>query len=67
MDMSFANQALCAEYIIKYSNSLSISVHDVPKHIDEEVGKLKLSTMGVSIDSLTQEQIEYLHSWTTGT
>lgn len=67
MDMSFANQALCVEHIIKYSKSLSISVHDVPKHIDEEVGKLKLSTMGVFIDSLTQEQIEYLHSWTTGT
>ena len=67
MDMSFANQALCVEHIINNSKSLSISVHDVPKHIDEEVGKLKLSTMGVSIDSLTQEQIKYLHSWTTGT
>ena len=67
MDMSFANQALCVEHIIKFSEKLSISVHDVPKEIDEEIGRLKLSTMGVSIDNLTQEQIKYLHSWTTGT
>ena len=67
MDMSFANQALCVEHIIKFSETLSISVHDVPKEIDEEIGRLKLSTMGVSIDNLTQEQIKYLHSWTTGT
>ena len=67
MDMSFANQALCVEHIIKFSETLSASVHDVPKEIDEEIGRLKLSTMGVSIDNLTQEQIKYLHSWTTGT
>ena len=42
-------------------------IRDRPKEIDEEIGRLKLSTMGVSIDNLTQEQIKYLHSWTTGT
>jgi len=67
MDMSFANQALCLVYLAKMRGKLEPEVHPVPKEIDEEVGRLKLSSMGISIDSLTDEQQEYLESWETGT
>lgn len=67
MDMSFANQALTAEYIAQVSHTLKPAVYPVPKDIDEEVGKLKLASMGVTIDILTAEQEKYLSSWDVGT
>jgi len=67
MDMSFANQALCAEYILKNANKLDNNVYRVPYDIDSEVARLKLSAMGVKIDSLTEEQKDYLESWEIGT
>jgi adenosylhomocysteinase len=67
MDMSFANQALVAEWVVAHAGSLDNVVHDVPKQIDLEVARLKLDTMGVTIDRLTPAQSEYLSSWTTGT
>lgn len=67
MDMSFANQALTAEYIAQVSHTLKPAVYPVPKDIDEEVGKLKLASMGVTIDVLTAEQEKYLSSWDVGT
>jgi adenosylhomocysteinase len=67
MDMSFANQALCAEWVLKNRADLDVKVYDVPREIDEEVAKLKLATMGIEIDVLTAAQTEYLNSWTTGT
>jgi adenosylhomocysteinase len=67
MDMSFANQALCAEYIRKEGKSLSPKVYSVPESIDNEVAKLKLQSMGIAIDKLTKEQEEYLRSWAYGT
>jgi adenosylhomocysteinase len=66
MDMSFANQALCAEYLTKGSKA-SPAVYGVPKEIDREVGRLKLASMGISIDTLTDEQTKYLNSWEMGT
>jgi adenosylhomocysteinase len=67
MDMSFANQALTSEYIVKAAAGLENKVYPVPKDIDEEVGKLKLQALGIKIDTLTAEQYEYLHSWNIGT
>jgi adenosylhomocysteinase len=67
MDMSFANQALCAEYIAKHHKDLALAVHDVPQDIDREVARLKLQAMGVTIDTLTDEQQKYLASWESGT
>ena len=67
MDMSFANQALCAEYMVKRGNELAPGVHPVPRDIDQEVGRLKLRAMGINIDTLTEEQQRYLESWETGT
>ena len=67
MDMSFANQALCSEYVARLEEPLRPEVYDVPKEIDQQVGRLKLRTMGVEIDSLTEEQRTYLESWETGT
>ena len=67
MDMSFANQALCAEYIARHHDSLELGVHDVPIAIDREVARLKLQSMGVTIDTLTPEQEAYLSSWESGT
>jgi adenosylhomocysteinase len=67
MDMSFANQALSAEYVIQNAASLERRVYDVPTEIDEEIARLKLETMGVSIDTLTEEQAHYLASWDEGT
>ncbi|HVF73752.1 MAG TPA: adenosylhomocysteinase [Acidimicrobiales bacterium] len=67
MDMSFANQALAAEWALKQGSSLEPAVYDVPRDIDKEIARLKLETMGVEVDRLTPEQDEYLNSWTVGT
>ena len=67
MDMSFANQALCLEYLAKNGGRLEVSVHPVPEDIDRQVARLKLTAMGVEIDSLTEEQRKYLASWEEGT
>jgi len=67
MDMSFANQALCAEWALSQRGSLEPRVYDVPGDIDREIARVKLETMGVAIDTLTPEQAEYLSSWTVGT
>ena len=67
MDMSFANQALVAEHVFTHASELEKKVYDVPLHIDEEIARLKLETMGIEIDSLTPEQEQYLKSWTIGT
>jgi adenosylhomocysteinase len=67
MDMSFANQALCAEYMAKNAKSLERKVYDVPEEIDSEVARLKLHAMGIEIDTLTAEQQKYLSSWEEGT
>ena len=67
MDMSFANQALSAEYLVKNHSSLGTGVHVVPREIDAEVGRLKLESMGISIDTLTAEQTAYNESWEEGT
>ena len=67
MDMSFANQALSAEYVVKHRDSLSPGVYPVPRDTDMEVGRLKLRSMGVEIDTLSSEQQRYLESWEEGT
>jgi len=67
MDMSFANQALCAEYMAKHAKELEPKVYDVPLDIDAEVARLKLEAMGVAIDTLSEEQVRYLNSWEEGT
>ena len=67
MDMSFANQALSAEYIVKNPGALERDVYTVPADIDNEVGRLKLQAMDVAIDTLTEEQIAYLNAWESGT
>jgi len=67
MDMSFANQALSAEYMAKEHGSLQKKVYPVPGHIDREIARLKLESMNVEIDALTAEQEKYLSSWEMGT
>ncbi len=67
MDMSFANQALCAEYMAANASTLERRVYDVPDDIDKEVARLKLEAMGIAIDTLTEEQVRYLSSWEEGT
>ncbi len=67
MDMSFANQALCLEYLVKKKGKLQPQVYPVPDDIDKEVGRLKLKSMGIAIDTLTEEQQKYLQSWEEGT
>jgi len=67
MDMSFANQALCLEYMVKNRGGLESRVYPVPEEIDKQVARLMLHSMGISIDSLTPEQKEYLTSWQQGT
>jgi adenosylhomocysteinase len=67
MDMSFANQALCMEYLTRVKGKLEPTVYPVPEEIDHEVGKLKLASMNITIDSLTEEQKQYLASWELGT
>jgi adenosylhomocysteinase len=66
MDMSFADQALSLEWLTR-QQSLDVRVHDVPGEIDAEVARVKLATMAIEIDTLTQAQVDYLHSWTEGT
>ena len=67
MDMSFANQALAAEYMLKQGSNLSADVHNVPVAIDHEIASLKLAAMDIEIDTLTAEQEAYLNEWTVGT
>ena len=67
MDMSFANQALAAEYMIENQASLGTGVHTLPPEIDRDIARLKLSSMGMGTDTLTDEQEEYLRSWELGT
>ena len=67
MDMSFANQALCAKYLVENKGKLKPGVYDVPKDVDDQVAKLKLQTLGVEIDELTPEQVQYLRGWEFGT
>ncbi len=67
MDMSFANQALAVEYIARREQRLPVDVHVVPPDIDQEVARLKLESMGIKIDELTEEQRKYLASWEEGT
>ena len=67
MDMSFANQALSVEYLVKNRGRLGAGVHQLPRDVDVEIAGLKLRALGVGIDTLTAEQVEYLSSWETGT
>ena len=67
MDMSFANQALCAEYMVRNARKLEKRVYSVPEKIDKEIARLKLKAMGIRIDTLTPEQRKYLKSWEMGT
>ncbi|GAB6943778.1 adenosylhomocysteinase [Vulcanisaeta sp. JCM 14467] len=67
MDMSFSNQALAVEYIVKNRGKLSLGVHKLPDELDMEVARLKLETMGIRIDQLTEEQRHYISSWGLGT
>jgi adenosylhomocysteinase len=67
MDMSFANQALAAEVLAKESGRMSKAVHRLPPAVDQEIARLKLQSMGIAIDTLTAEQVEYLASWDAGT
>jgi adenosylhomocysteinase len=67
MDMSFANQALCAEYVVKNAKKLEKRVYDVPPQVDQSVARTKLKARGVKIDKLTPEQKKYLSSWEMGT
>jgi adenosylhomocysteinase len=67
MDMSFANQALASEFLVNNASKLSKQVHKLPDDVDNEIARLKLESMGIAIDVLTPEQIEYLSSWEMGT
>lgn len=67
MDMSFANQALACEYLVKNKGTLKPGLHSIPEELDREIASLKLKAMGITIDTLTPEQIEYINSWTVGT
>jgi len=67
MDMSFANQALSVEYLVKKEGQLAPGLHLLPEEVDQEIASLKLAAMGVRIDQLTPEMLEYMSSWETGT
>ena len=67
MDMSFANQALGAEYMLRQAAQLTPAVYTIPREIDQEIARLKLTAMGIAIDSLTEEQKAYLAGWESGT
>jgi adenosylhomocysteinase len=67
MDMSFANQALSAVYLLQHADELDREVYTVPEEIDREIARIKLAAMGVEIDTLTDEQAQYLTSWEAGT
>ena len=67
MDMSFANQALCAEYVAKHHADLEAKVYVVPEAIDAEVARLKLAALGIELEPMTPEQAAYVASWQHGT
>ena len=67
MDMSFANQALACEYLVKNQGNLEPGLHSIPAEVDREIARLKLQAMGITIDTLTPEQDEYINSWASGT
>jgi adenosylhomocysteinase len=67
MDMSFANQALAAEFIVKNAKTLEKRVYSVPAEVDAEIARIKLDAMNIKIDNLTAEQVKYLNSWEEGT
>jgi adenosylhomocysteinase len=67
MDMSFANQALAVEYLVKNKGKLEPGLYSIPTEVDQEIARLKLQAMKINIDSLTQEQIDYINSWQSGT
>jgi adenosylhomocysteinase len=67
MDMSFANQALACEYLVKNQGKLTGDIYSIPEELDKEIARLKLAAMGISMDTLTPDQIEYINSWTMGT
>lgn len=67
MDMSFANQAMACEYLVKNKGQLAPGIHSIPETVDKDIARLKLQAMGIHIDSLTADQIEYINSWTSGT
>jgi adenosylhomocysteinase len=67
MDMSFANQALAVEYLVKNQGKLSNAVHLLPEQFDNDIATLKLKAMGVELDVLTPAMTEYMNSWTVGT
>ncbi len=67
MDMSFANQALACEYLVKNQGKLEPGLHSIPEEVDKEIARLKLQAMGIAIDTLTPEQEIYINSWTVGT
>jgi adenosylhomocysteinase len=67
MDMSFANQALAVEFLVKNQDNLDNKLQTLPAKVDQEIAQLKLDSMGISIDSLSPEMLEYMNSWTVGT
>lgn len=67
MDMSFANQALSAEYLVKNKGKLEARIHVLPEEVDNEIASLKLAAMNVALDALTPEMVEYMNSWQSGT
>src|SRR5262249_30589851 len=67
MDMSFANQALSVEYLVKNKGKLQLDIRLLPEEVDTEIAQLKLTAMKVAIDELTPEMVEYMNSWQTGT
>ena len=67
MDMSFANQALACEYLVKNKGQLEPGLYSIPTEVDQEIATLKLAAMGIKIDTLTPEQEIYINSWTVGT
>jgi adenosylhomocysteinase len=67
MDMSFANQALAAEFMVKNAKTLEKRVYSVPPEVDAEIARIKLAAMGIKIDELTPDQVRYLNSWEEGT
>jgi len=65
--MSFANQALSAEYLVKNKGKLEAKIHVLPEEVDNEIARLKLAAMNVKLDELTPEMLEYMNSWQSGT
>jgi adenosylhomocysteinase len=67
MDMSFANQALACEHLVKNKGKLEPGIHAIPADVDAEIARLKLAAMGITVDTLTEQQVEYINSWASGT